>query len=165
MNNKPETFDDLSEDWLNADYKPSEDGLICKEAIEYAAAKIKAESTTHIHKPNPEFHELADVLDKFEASDIDGALGEARRITRMSVFEGKKTWPLVKIRDLMNQMNENYTVIVAGSEVIAKVEEVIAATMVAKYYGPKFKLTVPHPQVGILRRRAFGEDEFSKDDL
>lgn len=165
MNNKHENFDDFEDDFLTRKVVPSEDGVIAAEAIEYAAAKIKAESTAHIHKPNPEFHELADVLDKFEASDIDGALGEARRITRMSVFEGKKTWPLVKIRDLMNQMNENYTVIVAGSEVIAKVEEVIAATMVAKYYGPKFKLTVPHPQIGILRRRAFGEDEFNKDDL
>lgn len=148
----------MSDDALSAD------AAACVEALKYAAEKLKVAGVAHIHKPNPEFHELADALDRFPPSDADGAVGEARRITRFMVFEAKKTWPLVKVRDLMRQMPENYSVLVVGPEVIAKVEQVIVETMAAKYAGPKFRLTVPHPQVGVLRRRAYAEDDVEELD-
>lgn len=141
------------------------DGRHCIEIVKIAMADIKAQAKPHDRKPNPEFHELADALARFNANDAEGPLGEARRITRMSVFEGKKSWSVVRIRDLMGQMPENYSILVSGDEIIALVEQVIASTMVAKYVGPKFKLTVPHPQLGILRRRAYGEDTFDPKDV
>lgn len=149
QNNQPETFDDLDDDWLNAEYDPSEDGLHCKEIIEIAAAQLQREADAQRPKPNEWVLKVQAALETFEDDDMSAAQAAQSKL-ECGLLPVKPYHSVPQIAQALDEIPPGSLWVAAnpvGDALLTKLEKCVAVTVRAGYRGLPIRLRVPHPRV------------------